>query len=115
MRGSTVPKCEEEYDEVFGETNTERNDEVLMYELYNFFYFFFMNLTDFNCFSDVADNDEFTLGDAVLFAWDKRKKSLEHAYAVTAWALSLQPEIRIDCMEQLSTNNDELWKMEDGG
>ncbi len=39
MRGSTVPDCEEEYNEVFGETNTERNDAILRYEL--FFYFFF--------------------------------------------------------------------------
>ena len=29
MRGSSVPECEEEYDEVFGETYTERNDEIL--------------------------------------------------------------------------------------
>ncbi len=40
MRGSTIPECEEEYDEVFGETNTERNDEVLRNEL--FFYFLFL-------------------------------------------------------------------------
>ncbi len=35
-------------------------------------------------FSDDDDNDKFTLGDAVLFAWKKRKNRLEHAYAVTA-------------------------------
>ncbi len=40
-------------------------------------------------FSDDDDNDEFTLGDAVLFAWDKQKNRLEHAYAVTVWALFL--------------------------
>ncbi len=50
MRGSTVPECEEEYDEVFGETNTERNDELLRYEHFlkfliflnksNIFYYF---------------------------------------------------------------------------
>ncbi len=29
-RGTTVPECEEELNEVFGETNTERNDELPM-------------------------------------------------------------------------------------
>lgn len=29
MRGVTILDCEEEMDEVFGETNTERNDEIL--------------------------------------------------------------------------------------
>ena len=73
-----------------------------------------MILTDFLCcFSDDDDNDEFTLGDAVLFAWNKQKNRLEHAYAVTAWALSLQPHIRIDCMEQLSTDNGDLRIMVD--
>ncbi len=40
MRGTTVPDCEEEFDEVFGETNTERNDEILRYELFFLFYCF---------------------------------------------------------------------------
>ncbi len=39
MRGTTIPECEEELDEVFGETNTERNDEIIRYELF------------FSCFS----------------------------------------------------------------
>ncbi len=34
MRGSSFQECMEEYDEVFGETNTERNDEILRYELF---------------------------------------------------------------------------------
>ncbi len=51
-------------------------------------------------FSDDDDNDEFTLGDAVLFVWKKRENRLEHAYVVTVWALSLQPAIQADCMEQ---------------
>ena len=73
-----------------------------------------MNLKKFETiFSDDDDNDEFTLGDAVLFAWEKRKKRLEHAYAVTAWTLSLVPEIRIDCLERLSTDTGELWRMVD--
>ncbi len=33
---------------------------------------------------------------------EKAKKRLEHAYAVMAWALSLQPDIQADCMEQLN-------------
>ncbi len=36
MRGSTVPECKEEYDEVFGETNTEGNDEILRYDGFYF-------------------------------------------------------------------------------
>ncbi len=34
--------------------------------------------------SNDDDNDEFTLGETVLFAWKKQKNRLEHAYAVTA-------------------------------
>lgn len=29
MRGMTLSDCKQELDEVFGETNTERNDEIL--------------------------------------------------------------------------------------
>ena len=42
MRGSSVQECMEEYDEVFGETNTERNDEILRYDFFisvNFHFF----------------------------------------------------------------------------
>ncbi len=56
-------------------------------------------------FSDDDNNDEFTLGDPVLFAWKKWKNRLERVYVVTVWALSLLPDIRADCMERLSTNN----------
>ncbi len=40
MRGSIIPECEEEYDEVFGETNIERNDEILRCDgfIFNFFF-----------------------------------------------------------------------------
>ncbi len=34
MGGSSVPECEEGYNEVFGGTNTERNDEILRCELF---------------------------------------------------------------------------------
>ncbi len=40
MRGTTIQKCEEEFNEVFGETNTERNDEILRYELCILFFLF---------------------------------------------------------------------------
>ena len=77
---------------------------IIIFKESNIFYSFF---------SDDDDNDKFTLGDAVLFAWNKRKNRLEHAYAVMAWALSLQLDIRVDCMEQLSINNRDLRKMVD--
>ncbi len=44
---------------------------------------------------------------------EKAKNRLEHAYAVTAWALSLQPEIQADCTERLSTDSGDLRKMVD--
>ncbi len=47
--------------------------------------------------------------------WDKqfalpgtKNKTGEHAYAVMAWALSLQPDIWGDWMECLSTSNGDL-------
>ncbi len=67
----------------------------------------------YSFFSDDDENNEFTLIDAVLFAWKKRKNRLEHAYAVMAWALSLQPDIRADCMEWLSKENGVLRKTVD--
>ncbi len=48
------------------------------------------------CFSDDGNNDEFIFGDGVLFAWKMWKNRLEHAYTVTAWALSLLPDMRAD-------------------
>ncbi len=41
MRGSSFQECMEEYDEVFGETNTERNDEILRYDFFIFVKFHF--------------------------------------------------------------------------
>ncbi len=38
---------------------------------------------------------------------------MEHAYAVTAWALSLLPDVRVDCMERLSADNGDLRKLID--
>ncbi len=51
-------------------------------------------------FSDNDNDNNITLGDAVLFAWNKRENRSEHAYVVTALALSLQLDIRVDCMER---------------
>ncbi len=53
------------------------------------------------------------VGDAVLFAWKKWKNRLERAHAVTAWSLSLQPDIQAVCMEWLSTDNGDLRKLVD--
>ncbi len=77
------------------------------------FVFAMKNLTFFLSFSDDDEDDEFTLGDAVCFAWYKRKNRLEHGYAVTAWALSLHPDIRADCMERLSIDNGDLRRQMD--
>ncbi len=73
---------------------------------------FFETCQQFNShFSDDDNNGEFTLGDAVIFAWKKCENSLEHEYTLTAWALSFQPDIRADCMEQLCTDNVNLRKL----
>ncbi len=79
------------------------------------FYFFILKETNISdsFFSDDDDNDKSTLGDAVLFAWKKWKNRLEHAYAVTVWAFSLQHDIRADCMERLHTDNRDLRKLID--
>ncbi len=63
--------------------------------------------------SDDEDDNQTTLGDAVFFARFKRKEQLEHAYAVTAWALSLHPEICADCAERMSTDKGDLRKLID--
>ncbi len=38
---------------------------------------------------------------------------MEHAYAVTVWALSILPDIKADYMECLSTDNGDLRKLID--
>ncbi len=48
-----------------------------------------------------------------FFFRKKQKNWLEHAYAVTAWALSFQPDIKAYCMERLSTDKSDLRKMVD--
>ncbi len=76
-------------------------------------FYFLNNLTFWLLFSNDDDNDNFILGDAVLFAQKKRKNRLEHAYAVMTLAHSFQPEIQSDCMEQLGTDNGDLRKLVD--
>ncbi len=63
--------------------------------------------------SDDEHDNETLFGDAVCFAWFKRKEDLEHAYAVTAWTLSLYPEIHADCAERMSTDKGDLRKLID--
>ncbi len=47
MRGVVSSDCMEELDEVFGETNAERTDELLRLEFFFLLLFFKMNLTYF--------------------------------------------------------------------
>ncbi len=48
------------------------------------------------------EDEEFTLGSHVLALWEKRSKNLIHDYAVTGWALSVQPEICSHCINLLT-------------
>lgn len=38
------------------------------------------------------------LWDDIKFRWDKRRKKLEHDYAIAGWALCVMPEIHADCV-----------------
>ncbi len=40
MRGVILSDCEQELDDVFGETNTERNNKLLKYDCYSLKHFF---------------------------------------------------------------------------
>ncbi len=44
MRGMILSDCEQELDEVFGETNTERNDEMLRCDCFSLNHFVYTNL-----------------------------------------------------------------------
>lgn len=55
--------------------------------------------------SEFASDDEeleeprrHELWDDIKFHWDKRRKKLEHDYAIAGWALSVMPEIHADCV-----------------
>jgi hypothetical protein len=42
------------------------------------------------------------LGDLMEMAWLHRKPKLEHDYSITAWALSVMPEVYEDCSRRLT-------------
>ncbi len=49
MRGSSMQECIKEYDEVFGETNTKRNDKKLRYDFFISVNFLFFNKSNKIC------------------------------------------------------------------
>ncbi len=50
----------------------------------------------------------------IVFLPGKSKKNrLEHAFAVMAWDLSLQPEIQVDCMDHLSNDTSHIRNLVD--
>ncbi len=59
---------------------------------------------------DDDDDVKLTLQSSDCFAWNMQRSILDHAYAVTARALSLQPVIQADCTDYLSINNGNLRK-----
>ncbi len=101
---------EQELDEVFGKTNTESNDEFLRL-IFLGILFSPKSKVFYDIYSETKKNDEFSVGDAVFFAYYKQKNRLEHAYSVTVRALSLQLDIWAYCMERLSIENAKLRKM----
>ena len=42
------------------------------------------------------------LGDAIAKAWSLRAKKLHHDYSITAWALSVYPEVDEDAKQRLA-------------
>ncbi len=68
MRGVFLSNCNEELDEVFGKTNTERSDKLIRIECFSLNQF---STNSFVGFINYDDNNDFTLGDALLFAWKK--------------------------------------------
>ena len=42
------------------------------------------------------DDDTTFLGEQVLFEWKHCSPKLEHDFAISAWALSVMPEVRED-------------------
>ncbi len=57
--------CKQEVVEVFGKTNTERNNKILRQGFFSLKYFFNSSLNCFFHFNDDYEDDKFTLGDAV--------------------------------------------------
>ena len=49
----------------------------------------------------VNDPVTFSLGNRILFEWEKRRNKLEHDYSIAGWALSVMPAVRADVVERL--------------
>ena len=47
------------------------------------------------------NNSIMSFGRTVLFHWNRRRKKIEHEYAITGWALSVVSEVRIDVRERM--------------
>ena len=52
--------------------------------------------------SEGQDQLETGLGDLMEMAWLNRKPKLEHDYSITAWALSVMPDVYEDCNARLT-------------
>ena len=46
-------------------------------------------------------NSIMSFGRTVLFHWNRRRKKIEHEYAIAGWALSIVGEVRIDVRERM--------------
>ena len=46
-------------------------------------------------------NSIMSFGRSVLFHWNRRRKKIEHEYAIAGWALSIVSEVRIDVRERM--------------
>lgn len=115
LRCVVVARFDDELAKVFGESSTERTNEFLKYALCLTFFGFVISVLTciFLVMMKDEDDDNTTLLDKVCFASFKRKDPLEHAYTITAWTLSLHPEICADCADQMSTDNSDLRKLID--
>jgi len=47
------------------------------------------------------NNSIMSFGRTVLFHWNRRRKKIEHEYAIAGWALSVVGEVRIDVRERM--------------
>jgi hypothetical protein len=43
-----------------------------------------------------------SLGTIIESMWEKRRKKLDHPFAITGWALSVRPDVRADCLERMN-------------
>ncbi len=75
--------------------------------IYIYFLLFDFNLSVVTYCSEDSDDDnsdvnKVSLSQAVYMSWSHRSYQLEHEYVITAWALSLVPEIHDDVIERLT-------------